>query len=79
MKTLSPVYEDNLILFNDIRSIIDQARNEVATAFNSTLVLANWHIGNRINQEILNNERAGYGEKIIRKPRQISFWKYQCQ
>ena len=67
MKTLSATSTDHSILFKDIRFIIERARNEVAIVVNSTLVLANWHIGNRINQEILKNERAEYGEEIIHK------------
>ncbi len=50
-----------------MRAIIEQAKNEIATSVNSSLVLANWHIGHRINQEILKNERAEYGEEIIYK------------
>lgn len=67
MENLSPNYTDNSILFKDIRFIIEKARTEVASAVNSTLVLVNWHIGNRINQEILKNERADYGEEVILK------------
>lgn len=67
MTTLPLSYDDHAVLFKDIRSIIDRARMEIATSVNSMLVLANWHIGNRINQEILKNERAEYGEKVIRK------------
>lgn len=71
MKDLSITSTDHSILFKDIRFIIEKARSEVATAVNSTLVLVNWHIGNRINQEILKNERAEYGEEVIRKTSRI--------
>jgi hypothetical protein len=56
-------------LFNDIRGLIDQARNDVARAVNVTLVLLNWHIGQRIHQEILGKERADYGKYIVEKIR----------
>jgi len=70
MKDLSITSTDHSIL-KDIRFIIEKARSEVAIAVNSTLVLVNWHIGNRINQEILKNERAEYGEEVIRKTSRI--------
>ncbi|MBL8676929.1 MAG: DUF1016 family protein [Alphaproteobacteria bacterium] len=71
MKDLSITSTDHSILFKDIRFIIEKARSEVAVTVNSTLVLINWHIGNRVNQEILKNERAEYGEEVIRKTSRI--------
>src|SRR5579862_1185656 len=52
-------------LFNDIDDLIKRAKQHVSKEFNITHVLLNWHIGNRINQEILKNDRAGYGKNII--------------
>jgi predicted nuclease of restriction endonuclease-like (RecB) superfamily len=52
-------------LLNDIDDLIKHAKQHVSKEFNVTHVLLNWHIGNRINQEILNNDRAGYGKTII--------------
>ncbi len=71
IKDLSITSTDHSILFKDIHFIIEKARSEVAIAVNSTLVLVNWHIGNRINQEILKNERAEYGEEVVRKTSRI--------
>lgn len=33
---------------------------------NAELTLLYWHIGQRINQHILQNERAEYGKEIIK-------------
>ncbi len=52
-------------LIGDIRSLIEQSRRQIAQTVNSTLVLMNWHIGKRINDEILKNKRADYGEQIV--------------
>lgn len=52
-------------LFNDIRSMIDAARNQVSRAVNTGLVMLYWHIGDRIRKNILRQERAQYGEKIV--------------
>lgn len=76
MKDLSITSTDHSILFKDIRFIIEKARSEVAVTVNSTLVLVNWHIGNRVNQEILKNERAEYGEEVIRKTSRILTLEY---
>jgi len=34
-------------------------------AVNSSLTLTYWHIGKRINSDVLQNERAGYGKQIV--------------
>jgi predicted nuclease of restriction endonuclease-like (RecB) superfamily len=52
-------------LLTDIRSLVDQARTQVAVAVNSELVLLYWQIGTRIRQDILHEKRAGYGEQIV--------------
>lgn len=52
-------------LIGEIRSLIEQTRLNVAQTVNSALVLMNWHIGKRINDEILKNKRAEYGEEIV--------------
>ena len=52
-------------LFRDIQQLIESAKQRVSMEFKITHVLLNWHIGQRINQEILNNERAEYGKELI--------------
>ena len=53
------------ILFADLCNIIDNARHRVATVANSGMTLMYWGVGNRINTELLNNERAEYGKQIV--------------
>ena len=52
-------------LIGDLRQIIDQARNRVAFTVNSELTMMYWHIGERINREVLDNQRADYGKQIV--------------
>ena len=52
-------------LVDDLRQIINQARNRVAVNVNAELTLMYWHIGERINREVLGNERAEYGKRIV--------------
>lgn len=52
-------------LINDLRQIIDSARSHVAATANYELTAMYWHIGNRINSEVLGNERAEYGKQIV--------------
>ena len=52
-------------LINDLRQIIDSARSRVAATANYELTAMYWHIGNRINTEVLGNERAEYGKQIV--------------
>lgn len=52
-------------LVEDLRQIINQSRSRVAANVNVELTLLYWHIGERINCEVLGNERAEYGKQIV--------------
>ena len=52
-------------LVDDLRQIINQTRSRVAVNVNAELTLMYWHIGERINREVLGNERAEYGKQIV--------------
>ena len=52
-------------LINDLRQIIDSARSHVAATVNYEVTMMNWNIGNRINRDVLNYERAEYGKQIV--------------
>ncbi|HEV2613136.1 MAG TPA: PDDEXK nuclease domain-containing protein [Gammaproteobacteria bacterium] len=70
------VKNSNSILFQDISHLIESAKNHVARQTNSTLVNLYWRIGNRINQDILKNKRAEYGNTIIKQLAQQLTIKY---
>jgi predicted nuclease of restriction endonuclease-like (RecB) superfamily len=55
----------NQTLFTEIQTLIEQSKQRVAIAVNEQITLLYWHIGKRINQEILGNKRAEYGKEII--------------
>jgi len=52
-------------LLGELRGLIDAARTHVAQTTNATLTLLYWHIGQRIQREVLNSKRASYGEEIL--------------
>ncbi|MGE0331958.1 MAG: YhcG family protein [Ramlibacter sp.] len=52
-------------LLGDIRQLIEQNRQQLANTVNSALTLLYWHIGQRIRTEVLQGQRAGYGEHIV--------------
>ena len=52
-------------LIHDVRQMIDEVRESVATAVNAGLTMLYWRIGRRINQEFLKDGRAQYGEEIV--------------
>jgi len=52
-------------LLSDIRHLIAETRAGVAVAVNTGLTLLYWKIGKRIQEEILKNDRAEYGKKIV--------------
>jgi predicted nuclease of restriction endonuclease-like (RecB) superfamily len=53
------------ILFSEIRLLIEQGRQQVAVTVNATMTLLYWQVGKRINDDILKNNRAEYGRKIV--------------
>ena len=56
---------DNPELLDSIIGLIDQTRHFVAKTVNQELTLLYWKIGKNINDEILKNDRADYGKKLI--------------
>jgi predicted nuclease of restriction endonuclease-like (RecB) superfamily len=52
-------------LATDIKELIAQSRQQVAVAVNSAISMLYWQIGKRINEEVLQNQRAEYGKEIV--------------
>ncbi len=52
-------------LLADVRQMIDAARLRVASAVNAELTQLYWQIGNRVNVELLQGQRAEYGKQVI--------------
>ena len=62
-KIASP--QDTQPLMEDLRQIINQARGHVAATANYELTMMYWHIGERINRDVLGSQRAEYGKQIV--------------
>ena len=60
-----PSAKDSGGIFEDIRKLIEEPRQNVATTVNAGLTMLYWKIGKRINLEILKGERAEYGAEIL--------------
>jgi DUF1016 N-terminal domain len=52
-------------LLIEIRRLIEEARRQTTVVVNIGLTGLYWRVGKRIQQEILGNERATYGEQIV--------------
>jgi predicted nuclease of restriction endonuclease-like (RecB) superfamily len=52
-------------LLRDVTDLIRRAREATATAVNSALVQLYWRVGQRIRTEVLKEQRAEYGERIL--------------
>jgi hypothetical protein len=55
------------VLFQEIRQMIDAAKQRVAIAINAEITLLYWQIGKRIQTDVLQGQRAEYGQQIIAK------------
>lgn len=63
-KKKTPALPDEALL-HDLRGLIEQTRSTVATTVNTALTMLYWRIGKRVNEEVLQGERAGYGKAIV--------------
>ncbi len=52
-------------LFNELATLIEQSKQKLVVVANSSLTILFWQVGKRINEEILQNDRAEYGKQII--------------
>ena len=55
----------NNSLFEQIKNLIEQTKNNVAVAVNSSLTMMYRNIEKLINDEILQNKSAEYGKEIV--------------
>lgn len=49
----------------EIKTLIEQSKQELAVTVNARMTQLYWNIGKRINQEVLDNKRAEYGKQIV--------------
>ncbi|MFL5384369.1 MAG: YhcG family protein [Longimicrobiaceae bacterium] len=54
-------------LLSDVRALIEASRGQVARAVNSAMVLTYWSIGARIATEVIADERAEYGQRVVER------------
>lgn len=52
-------------LFQDISKLIETTQQQTLRKISQTGVLLYWHIGQRVNHDVLDSERAKYGAGII--------------
>ena len=64
MADMELMSHDNL-LFDEISTLIEQSRRTMLAQMSSATVYLFWTIGKCINNDILKNERADYGKKIV--------------
>ena len=56
---------DSQLLLQEIVNLIEKSQSQVSVQVNSAVTILFWQVGNRINQEILQNKRADYGKRIV--------------
>ena len=52
-------------LFTELIQIIETGQKQVAINVNSGVVLMFWHLGAKVNEFVLKNQRAEYGKQIV--------------
>ena len=59
------VFNNNGVLFNSVITLIEQSKQQLSLTVNASMSMLYWQIGKKINEEILNDQRAEYGKQII--------------
>lgn len=62
-RMLAPPAQNDL--YATVSDLIEEARRALARQANSATVFLFWRIGQQVNGEILNHQRAEYGQKIV--------------
>lgn len=52
-------------LLGDLVQLIEKGRRQATAKVNSTLTMTYWQVGRRFNHDILQNQRAEYGKRVI--------------
>ena len=62
---MSKDLKPNQPLLSDIKTLIEESKQQVAVTVNATMSMLYWNIGHKINEEILGTKRAEYGKQIV--------------
>ena len=57
--------ESTNTLFDKVSALIEKTRVEAFSHANAKKTLLFWQIGKTINEDVLGNERADYGQQIV--------------
>lgn len=61
---MKPTHFNHLV--SELKQLIQEAKTQVAVQVNSAMTMMYWQIGNKINTEILKDQRAEYGKQIVK-------------
>jgi hypothetical protein len=53
------------LLFEEVKQLIESSRQKVLVTVNAELIFLYWGVGKKINEHILDNQRADYGKEIV--------------
>jgi len=66
MKMNNKILKPQNNLFTDIKTLIEQSKQQVAVVVNSTMTILYWQIGKRIVTELQDRERSEiYGKEVV--------------
>jgi len=52
-------------VYSKVSNLIQSAQTYLAKSVNSSMVVLYWHIGKTIQEEVIKNEKAEYGEQVM--------------
>ena len=57
------------LLFQEIRQLIDAAKQRTLVTVNAEITLLYWQVGKRLQTEVLQGQRAKYGGQLTKRNR----------
>ncbi len=61
---MSKVLHDMQHIVTEVRTLIEQSKQQIAVSVNATMSLLYWHIGTKINEALPKGKRADYGKQM---------------
>lgn len=73
---MNEIIKIDKILLDNLCSIIDKARQQVAVSVSNTMTMMYWHIGDTIHTYVLEGQRAAYGQQIVSTLSTKLYWSH---
>jgi F0F1-type ATP synthase delta subunit len=72
----SPIATQDNNLINELKNLIASAKQQAQLQVNAHMTLLYWQLGHRLQDHLLNNQRADYAKQIVKQVAQQLTYEY---